>query len=395
MTGNKIKVLLVNDSYYPKYDGPVLVIASYAKHFNTMTDIHAEIAVPNVPNYKDAESPKVIRVKSKTSKEGYYQAKPKKDKALRKHLRNNKYDIIHCHAPFPMCRFFAKYGKKHGIPTVFTFHTKFHEDFARVIRTRLIRKIVMTYMMSNINKCDYAISVSNGAADVLRSYGYKRDIAVIRNGTDMTCPKNASELIAEVNAKYNLKPDEPVFISVGRIVANKKIPMALEALKIVAEKGHIFKFLIVGSGPDEDEYKKLTTKLELDDFVIFTGRVEYDKLPTHYIRSDALLLPSTFDTSSLVFLEAAALKVPTIMNKGCIPAEVVTNNVNGLLVDTETKEAWADKIIWAITHKKEMATIKENCHTQIAKSWYTISSEVKDFYFQIINRRKIQSTNKK
>lgn len=390
MANSKIRVLLINDSYYPKYDGPVLVIASYAKHFNSMPDIEAEIIVPNVPNYKDTEVTKVIRTKSKPSKEGYYQGKPKKDKILHKYLKNNTFDIIHCHSPFTMCRFFAKYGKKHGIPTVFTFHTKFHEDFQRILRTRLTQRIMMRYIMSNINKCDRAISVSNGAADVLREYGYKKDIKVIRNGTDLTYPDNAPQLIADVNNKYKLEPDKTVFLSVGRIVANKKLPMALEALSIVAQKGYGFKFLIVGSGPDEESLKELVSKHKLDDKVIFTGKVSYEHLPAYYVRSNALLLPSTFDTSSLVFIEAAALKLPTIMNKGCIPAEVVTSDVNGLLVEQETKEAWADKIIWAITHKEEMKRIKENCYTQIAKNWYTISSEVKDFYFQVIKDYKEQ-----
>lgn len=388
MENKKIRVLLVTDTYYPKFDGPVLVAASYAKNFNTMPDIKADIVAPHFSGYKDTDLIKIIRVKSKPSKEGYYRGIPKKDKLLRKHLKSNKYDIIHCHSPFPMCRFFAKYGKKHNIPTVFTFHTKFHEDFARILRTRLTRKIMMCYIMSNIKKCDYALSVSNGAADVLRGYGYKKDIGVIRNGTDLTYPNNAAKLVTQINEKYGIDKAETVFLSVGRIVSNKNLHLAFEALKIVKDSGHSFKFLIVGSGPEEDNLKKLSIELNLDNNVIFTGKImDRDLLSAHYLRSDLLMLPSMFDTSSLVLLEAAALKLPTIMNRSCIPAEVITDGVNGILAELDP-ESWAKKIIWVIQNKDKMAKLKENVHSQVFRDWTTVSNEVKRYYEQIIKNRK-------
>ena len=124
-----MRILEVLDTYYPKFDGPTMVITNYCKSLNKLNDVKAEVCVPRFPNYQDNQPFTVTRVKSLKGPENYYYGLPKFDKKLKKYLKENKFDIIHIHSPFTMCGFFAKYAKKHNIPSVFTFHTKFKEDF--------------------------------------------------------------------------------------------------------------------------------------------------------------------------------------------------------------------------------------------------------------------------
>jgi glycosyltransferase involved in cell wall biosynthesis len=391
----KTRILLVSDSYYPKFDGPVLVTTEYAKNLMQIPNTEVVVVTAHYPNHTDNQPFPVIRVKSKPIKEGYYAAKPKKDKALREYLDNNKFDLIHCHSPFALCAYFAKYGKKNNIPTVFTFHTKFKEDFQRVLNP-IMQKAAMWYIMKNMNACDYALTVSNGAADVLREYGYKRDIRVIRNGTDLKYPIGGTwrvkELQDSVDDKYDLDEEEFVLLSVGRIVANKKLNLALEALKIVSDRGHKFKYIIVGAGPAEHELKELATKLELNGKVIFAGKVmDRELLSAHYLRANLFLFPSTFDTASLAPIEAAASKLPTLMTQGCSTAEIINSGANGLLAP-ESPEAWAEQIIWAIKNPKDLRKLSENCHTQVFRTWKSVVDEVNDLYSGIIakNRKAVQ-----
>ena len=392
---NEIKVLLVTDTYYPKFDGPVLVTTHYAKNFMQMPDIRAEIAAPRQPDpdnpkqpYKDNQPFPVHRCKSWRASEGYRMGVPFIDRKFKKWLRSQHFDLIHCHSPFTMCKFFGKYARKRKIPTVFTFHTKFHEDFQRIVGKGFRYRFMMRYILKNINRMDFSVAVSNGSAEVLRSYGYKKPVGVIRNGADFTYPANPAALIKTVNEKYSLSPDEPVFISVGRIVSNKNLPLAFHALKIVHDRGHDFKFLVIGDGPEESNLRALSKTLGLQDKIIWTGKImDREALSAHYLRGDLLVLPSMFDTSSLVLLEAAALKLPTIMNHGCIPAEVITDGVNGILAE-QNPESWADKIIYTITHKKEMNKMRNAAQSQVYKSWETVAQEVKDYYFKVIEEYK-------
>lgn len=386
MEEKKLRVLEVLDCYYPKFDGPCLVITSYSKSFLKM-GIDARVVVPEFPKYVDDQPFEVIRVKSIPSKEGYRCAMPACDKKLKKFLKENKFDIIHVHSPFTMCGFFAKYGKKNNIPTIFTFHTKFKEDFERTLKLKFLQNFMMRYILNNINKVDYVWTVSDGAADCLREYGYKKDIKVIRNGTDLVYPDNDTELIKQVNEKYNLTEDETVFLSVGRIVENKKLQLALNALKIVADKGFKFKYVIVGAGSYEEQLKKSVADLDLQDYVIFAGKImDRNLLSAHYLRADLFVFASTFDTASLAPIEAAALKLPSLMNRACSTAEIITDGVNGYLAE-ETAEAWAEKILEIMQDKPKLKAMKETTYEQVYKSWDDVAEEVYENYKRIVDER--------
>lgn len=385
---NKLKVLEVLDAYYPKFDGPCLVITSYAKSFLKMENVDVKVAVPKFPNYTDNQPFTVFRTKSIPSAEGYRCAIPTLDYQLKKFLKENKFDIIHIHSPFTMCGFFTKYGKKHNIPTIFTFHTKYKEDFERDLKSKFLQNFMMRYILKNMNRADYVWTVSNGAGDCLREYGYKKPIKVIRNGTDLVYPDNADALIEKTNKKYNLNNDETVFLSVGRIVENKNLQLALSAMKKVAEDGFKFKYLIVGSGNYENKLKEIVAEYGLTDYVVFTGKIlDRDELSAHYLRANLFIFPSTFDTASLAPIEAAAMKLPTIMNKDCSTAEIIENDVNGYLVK-ESPVDWAEKIEEIIKDKDKLIAIKETAYKQVYRTWDSVAKEVVENYKEIIKNKK-------
>ena len=379
-----MKILQTLDCYYPKFDGPTNVITNYGKSLKKVKNAEVDVYVPRFPKYKDDQPFKVVRVKSVRSADGYYQGMPGIDGKLKKTLKENKYDVIHIHSPFTMGRFFARYGKKHGIPTVFTFHTKFKEDFVRILHAKPLVGFMMRYIMTTINACDHVLTVSDGAAEVLRSYGYKKEITVIRNGTDLVYPANAAELAAQVEEKHALAGQENVFLSVGRIVENKRLDLVLDALKIVKERGVDFRFLVVGDGSYKEKLENQAKHLAPADRVIFTGKVmDRALLSGYYLRSDLFMFPSTFDTASLAPIEAAALKLPSLMTRGCSTAEIVTENRNGFLAG-DTAESWADEICRIVTDENLLTQAKENCYREVYRTWDDVCGEVYDFYEKAI-----------
>ena len=379
-----MKILQTLDCYYPKFDGPTNVITNYGKSLKKVKNAEVDVYVPRFPKYKDDQPFKVVRVKSVRSADGYYQGMPGIDGKLKKTLKENKYDVIHIHSPFTMGRFFARYGKKHGIPTVFTFHTKFKEDFVRILHAKPLVGFMMRYIMTTINACDHVLTVSDGAAEVLRSYGYKKEITVIRNGTDLVYPANAAELAAQVEEKHALAGQKNVFLSVGRIVENKRLDLVLDALKIVKERGVDFRFLVVGDGSYKEKLENKAKDLALADRVIFTGKVmDRALLSGYYLRSDLCMFPSTFDTASLAPIEAAALKLPSLMTRGWSTAEIVTENRNGFLAG-DTAESWADEICRIVTDENLLTQAKENCYREVYRTWDDVCGEVYDFYEKAI-----------
>ena len=381
-----MRILEVLDTYYPKFDGPTMVITNYCKSLNKIENVKAEVCVPHFPDYVDDQPFGVFRTTSVKGLEGYYFPTPDCDVKLKKFLDENKFDVIHCHSPFTMCKYFIKYAKKNDIPIIYTFHTKFKEDFDRVLKLNLSKKIVMNYIMKNINSVDKVLTVSNGAADCLREYGYNGEIDVIRNGTDLIYPENADELLAAVKSKYNFDEDCKVFLSVCRVVENKKLDFAVKKKKKLFDSGVKFKYFIVGEGPYLDAIKEKVRALGLEDVVLFTGKViDRHELSSYYLMADLFIFPSTFDTASLSPIEAAALKLPSILTEGCSSAEIITDGVNGLLAK-EDVDAWCEKIISALGGDK-LKVLSKNAYEQVYKTWDEIALEIYSYYQKVLENK--------
>lgn len=390
-----INVLEVLDCYYPKYDGPTLVITSYSNCFLKQNNgIIPTVIVPKFPKYVDNQDFEVFRTASMKSAEGYYAGIPAMDAKLTNYLKKKKIDLIHFHSPFTMGKYFAHYGKKHHIPTIFSFHTKFKDDFERLLKTKTLQTFMMKYIMKVINKADYVWTVSDGAREVLREYGYKKNIEVIRNGTDLIYPKNAEELCAKIDNLYHFAPDENVLLTICRIVENKNIDLCLEALKIAKEKGLKFKYLVVGEGSYLETLKENAIELGLENDVIFTGRIkERCDLVNYYLRSDLFLFPSTFDTQGLVVLESAGLKLPSLLTKGSAASEIVIDNENGFVAD-ENAESWAERIIEILSDKEKLNAVSEKAFTEVYKTWDEVAEEVSTRYREIIDEYQEKSRQK-
>ncbi|MDE7075735.1 MAG: glycosyltransferase, partial [Clostridia bacterium] len=149
---DEIKIAEILDAYYPCIDGPVNVVTNYAKHLDNKA--HCKLLVPKAvkkSKYVDCQPFEVKRCKSGWGPEGYRNAMPQSDGKFKKWVKEQKFDILHTHSPFGMGMFAVKQGKKYGVPVVATLHTKYYEDFKRVLHgfkplcNFMLRRIMRVY----------------------------------------------------------------------------------------------------------------------------------------------------------------------------------------------------------------------------------------------------------
>ncbi len=385
-----IKVLELLDTYYPCVDGPCNVVRNYSKNLNKKTV--CKLAVPKAAkkdNYVDNEEFEVIRCASIAAPEKYQFGQPDGDREFLKKIKSEKFDIVHTHSPFSMGRFALKHAKKRGIPCVATLHTQYDQDFIRVLKDiKPLVNFMMDYIMKVYEQADSVWTVNTASCEILRKYGYKGKIEVVRNGTDMKYPQNADQLVSKVNSLHDLDGQKNVMIFVGRLAMYKNLPLMADALKILKDKGEDFKMLIVGGGCDEEAFKQMIEEKGLNDKVIFVGTVrDRELLQGYYLRSDLFLFPSSFDTSSLVPIEAAAHKLPTLLIDGSYTAEGIIDCVNGFLAK-ETPEAYAEKIAQILNDPALLQKVSEECHKSVYRSWEMVADEVYEKYQQIIKEYK-------
>ena len=380
-----MKILQVLDCFYPNIDGPINVMVNIAQIANKYDWANVEILVPKYPKQYDIEGIKVHRCNSVKSTEGYRMSLPWFDRKIKKLIKNGNFDAIHIHSPFTLGKYVIKLAKKYNIPVCITVHTNYKSDFERKIKCKLIRKFLMNYIIKVINKCDYVMSVSNGAGQMVKEFGCThKKIHIIRNGTDMKPVRN-TQFCEEIIEKYNLK-NKFVFLSVGRVVENKNNQFSLEVLKRIKQITNDFVFLIVGDGPYLENLRQLVKKYDLQDNVIFTGKImDRQYLSCIYYCSDLFLFPSEIDTCGIVAIEAAVNRLPSVMLENTCPSELIINGENGLSL-AKNEEVWVTEIQKIINNKSVLEQMKQCVSKSLYIPWEQIVKQYIDFYKEMINK---------
>lgn len=138
--------------------------------------------------------------------------------------------------------------------------------------------------------------------------------------------KNNSKFLKE---EYNLKKSDFLIIFTGRITKTKGVLELVKAFSLIDNLN--IKLMIIGnswygSGMPNDKYmcELRSTSDKIRDRIIFTGYVDYEKIPDYYLMADLVIIPSIWqEPCSLTLFEAMASGVPLITTKTGGSPEVV------------------------------------------------------------------------
>ena len=101
------------------------------------------------------------------------------------------------------------------------------------------------------------------------------------------------------------------------------------------------------------------------------------------MRSDLFLFPSLYDASSIVQIEAASQKVPTIFLRGSKTSSDITDGIDGFIVSNE--EEFADKIDMVMNDEKLYSNVSLGAYNNVYKNWDTVIDEVYEMYNDMIS----------
>lgn len=388
---NKITIGLFIDTFFPMIDGVTMVVDNYAKRLTKYANVI--VFAPEYPKAQYDDSKflyKVVRCKSvKMPIIDYSLPMPKIDKEFMHELNNTKLDIVHIHSPFTIGKIGVEYAKKNNVPAIATMHSQYKKDFLRAVKFEPLVNFLTKVIIRQYNECDECWAVNSEIAKIYyEEYKYKKLPKVMENATDMKLVENMEQAKKLINEKYNISPDEKVFLFVGRINNLKNVFLIANSLKILKEKYNPkFKMLFVGSGQDEDELKSIIDKNNMNQDIIMCGKISNRELLANiYARADLFLFPSLYDASSIVQIEAASQKTQTLFVKGAATTATITENVNGF-ISQNNEENFAEKINEIINNKALYNSVCENVYKDIYINWDSQVSKVFDSYMEIIRAR--------
>lgn len=257
---------------------------------------------------------------------------------LKRSIKDLRGDVVHSHSPPPLPSYYAaKACFKSKTPFLITYHCdlEISSPIGRFV-TELYRRSLGA---STIEKADRVIATTRTYAATSRTV-WNANPLTIPNMVDIERfgPDVSSE---NLKNELQLPKGKPIVLFVGRLTKHKGVEYILEASKEVDAR-----FLIVGTGEFEDNYKDMANKLEVEDRVSFAGKVDDSMLPKYYSISDVFVLPSTsrLEAFGIAALEAMATGKPVIVSDIPGVREIITNGEEGLLVEPMNSKDLAAKI---------------------------------------------------
>ena len=259
-------------------------------------------------------------------------------------------DIIHIQMLLGIGQATMRYGNKLGIPIVSTNHAMPENlmDNLKLLApvSRPINYMLKSYGARFHSKADVITMPTQSAIDMFLGDidKIKTPIIPVSNGIDLSrfSPGRASD---DVYERFDIPKDAPIISYVGRLDAEKHLPVLVRAFVRVKKTIPNAHLLIVGHGTEESLLHHMTEHFGVAADVTLTGRVSDDDIVALHKLGTVFCMPSPAELQSIATLEAMASGQPVVAVDAGALGELCQNNRNGYLTAQDDEEAIADGIL--------------------------------------------------
>lgn len=256
-------------------------------------------------------------------------------------------DLVHVQYPFFLAHQAIKTARALGKPVISSFHVQ-PENIQRNLKANhalLTRGLYRLFITQFYQASDRVIAPSKFAKTLLTTHGVTRPIEVISNGIT----PDFFDL-----ERRPLRHDHFRILCVGRLAPEKQQTLLLKAVAQSQYRDKIH-LTLAGTGPDEDNLKRLAAKLSL---AVTIGRVTDPELLTLYQTADLFVQCSRVELEGMSALEAMAAGCPALLNRAETSAlseliqdptgaftdetpEILTQKIDALIANPESRHILA------------------------------------------------------
>jgi UDP-glucose:(heptosyl)LPS alpha-1,3-glucosyltransferase len=207
------------------------------------------------------------------------------------------------------------------------------------------------WMISGLRYRTFVAVSSRVATELQQIYSVpSARISVISNGIDLQRFSRSAESRTMIRHLFNIPLDAKLLLFVGHEFERKGLAHVIGALDKLGEDTWL---LVVGSD-NPAPYRKLSPKA--GKRVIFAGA--RSDLPQVYSAADAFVLPTAYETFSLVCMEAMACSLPVFATAAGGIEEYLKDGVNGFQISMEAGDI-ASKLAAAFSDPALMQRLRE------------------------------------
>ncbi len=163
-----------------------------------------------------------------------------------------------------------------------------------------------------------------------------REVTVIPNGTDATP-------LAQLERKPLGRPLR--LIAVSRLAPNKRVDHALQAARLLRQRGVETHLTIVGTGQMHEQLKQMANHSELTGHVTFAGQLSEEEKDAQLRQAHLLVHTSIREGWGLNVIEANAMGTPAIVYPVSGLVDSTVHNQTGVVTRAETPESVAEAVL--------------------------------------------------
>ena len=291
--------------------------------------------------------------------------------ALRRRLREEKFDIVHAHD-----------GKAQTISFLASLGLPVCRVASRLVAFTPRHPLIHRWKYSRT--CRGVIALSQSVRQVLLAAGVPdSQIEVIVPGIEMPRELPDFEGRTQARALWGYSRDEFVIGHAAAFTYEKGQDVALEAALLLASRLPRARMLLVGDGPLRTDSRIDELARAASGIAQLPGYVE--NLDEFYAALDLFIMPSRSEAWGLTALRAMAYGLPVIAsNVGGLP-EAIEHAKSGWLVPPKYPEALADAIVEAASDPARLCEVGRNARERAAQ--FSIARTVEKterFYLRLL-----------
>lgn len=321
--------------------------------------------------------------------------------ALKTHFAENKYDIIHSILPFDFADIYQPRGGSFAeavLRNAISYENKILASFKNATSFMNLRRTTLLRaerrLCENPNGPIIAALSDYVAGQFKKHYGLDAQrITVIRNGvkTDRVTDKSRAEAMRnQIFAQLKINKNDNLTLLL--FVANNFRLKGLACLiKAIAQAACGNTFLLVVGRDNPSAYRNIAAQLGIDSKIIFCKQI--GDIQNVLAIADAAVLPTYYDPSSRVILEALAAGKPVITTVFNGAADLFTADRHGIIIDSPQNIPALSQAIKHFSNPENIKTaskaiIADNLQEKISIT--RVAKEMESLYNTIVERRRIK-----
>lgn len=341
-----MNICMMTNTYLPHVGGVARSVSTFAEEYarlgHEVLVVAPEFPGRKLPRRQEAMVERVAALQQFNGSD--FSVRLPLAAALSDRIDRFRADIFHAHHPFLLGDTALRLAAARNVPVVFTHHTRY-EDYTHYVPfdSPALKQAAINLATNFANLCDGVVAPSASIARLLKRRGVHAPVRVIPTG--IAVEAFASGDGARARAKLGIPPRAFVVGHVGRLAPEKNLPYLAEAVApfIAATPGS--RFLVVGTGPSQDELVARFREAGAGHRLVLAGTLTGRRLHDAYRAMDVFAFSSQSETQGMVVAEAMAAGLPVVALRGSGVREVVRHEQNGFLLSLGTRpEIFAEQL---------------------------------------------------